>query len=176
LSISRTIGLKRFDEEARILELEYPDFTLINVYMPHGGRQKNNLGYKLGAYKYLFARLGTLKGQNIVLVGDFNIAHQDIDLARPHNNRDNIMFTPKEREQIDSLLALGFVDTFRQLHPDSGHYTWWPYAFGARDRNIGWRIDYAFLSGSLPGRLHKAFILPEVKFSDHCPIGLEAEL
>ena len=155
------------------MELEYPDFTLINLYLPHGDRQKRNLAYKLEAYKRLFRKLEDFKDKNILLTGDFNIAHQKIDLARPAQNQDNIMFTPEEREQIDILIGMGFKDSFREFNKKSGNYTWWPYAYQARERNLGWRIDYIFASRGFSSKLEKAFILSKVKGSDHCPIGVE---
>ena len=167
-------NLKRFNSEGRILELHYPRFILINLYLPHGGRQKENLDYKLQVYQCLLRHLKRLKDKKVVLIGDFNIAHQEIDLARPKDNQNNTMFTSLEREQIDKIIALGFTDTFRKLHRKGGsHYTWWPYFYNARSRNLGWRIDYAFISRPLAPRLKKAFILPKVIGSDHCPIGIE---
>lgn len=173
LKIEQKLGLERFDTEGRMLSLEYPEFTLINLYLPHGGRQKENLAYKLEVYHQLLDYLKKTPKENIILIGDFNIAHQEIDLARPKENQDNIMFTPEERKQIDKIIALGFVDTFREFHQAGGHYTWWPYFAKARERNLGWRIDYVFVSKSLAPQLKDAFILPEVKGSDHCPIGIE---
>ena len=173
LAIKRKLGLKRFDDEGRFLELKYPDFTLINLYLPHGGRQKENLAYKLKVYQSLFKYLQKMNKQKLILIGDFNIAHQEIDLARPKQNKNNIMFTPKEREQIDKLIKLGFTDSFRKFHNDGGHYTWWPYLAKARERNLGWRIDYAFVSKKLVPNLKKSFILSQVQGSDHCPIGIE---
>ena len=173
VKVSYTLGFKRFDQEGRMLTLKYKNFTIINVYLPHGGRQKKNIIYKLKAYKYLFAYLRTSKNTKVILMGDFNVAHKEIDLARPQNNRNNIMFTPAERKRVDMLLNLGFTDTFRKLHKDSGHYTWWPYAFEARERNIGWRIDYGFISNNIETKLRRAFILDKTTLSDHCPIGLE---
>jgi len=171
--VNTKLGLERFDKEGRLLKLEYPGFTLLNLYLPHGGRQKEKLDYKLEAYKKVFERIKKLKSKNIVLIGDFNIAHKEIDLARSKENRDNIMFTPQERGQINKLLSLGFVDSFRQFNRNSGNYTWWPYAFGARERNLGWRIDYAFVSDKLAKEIKKVTIYSDVVFSDHCPIGLE---
>lgn len=172
--INTKMGLKKFDEEGRILELHYPGFVLINLYLPHGGRQKENLDYKLQVYQCLLRRLKRLKDKKVVLIGDFNIAHQEIDLARPKDNQNNTMFTSLERKQIDKIIALGFTDTFRKLHREKGgHYTWWPYFYNARSRNLGWRIDYAFISKPLAPHLKKAFILPKVMGSDHCPIGIE---
>lgn len=171
LSVVTKIGIDRFDSEGRILELKYPKFTLMNLYLPHGGRSKENLGYKLEVYKRLLGRLRN-NCKNTILIGDFNIAHQDVDLERPKQNRGNIMFTPNEREQIDKLIALGFVDTFRKFHKAGGNYTWWPYMRSARERNLGWRIDYCFVSKELDPKVEEAFILPKVMGSDHCPVGI----
>ncbi|MFC1790129.1 exodeoxyribonuclease III [Patescibacteria group bacterium] len=171
--ITKVLGLPRFDQEGRLLELQFRDFTLFNLYIPHGGRQKENLEYKLVVYKKLLARLEQVKDQPVVLVGDFNIARSEIDLARPKDNLKNIMFTPEERGQLEKLLKLGFVDTFRQFSQEKGHYTWWPYWREARARNLGWRIDYCFISQSLKPRLKRAFILEDVLGSDHCPVGVE---
>jgi len=149
LKVKYKLGLKRFDQEGRILELRYPNFTLINLYFPHGGRQKENLNYKLKVYKYLLGYLKKIKEKNIILIGDFNIAHQEIDLARPKQNQNNIMFSIEERKQIDKYFA------------------------NARKRNLGWRIDYAFISKRLSQKLKNAFILSKTVGSDHCPIGIE---
>jgi len=175
LKIKRKIGFKKFDSEGRFLKLKYPSFTIINLYLPHGGRGKEKLDYKLKAYEYLFSYLKKEENQNLILVGDFNIAHKEIDLARPKQNKENIMFTLEEREQINKLLKLGFVDSFRKFYKKGGHYTWWPYGFQARERNIGWRIDYCFVSEKLAPKLKKSFVLPEIYGSDHCPIGVEIE-
>ena len=167
------LGLKRFDKEGRFLRLEFSDFNLINLYLPHGGRQKENYGYKLEVYERLIKYLKKLKKEKIVLIGDFNIAHQEIDLARPKDNVKNIMFTPRERKQIERIVKLGFTDSFRKFNQESGHYTWWPYFRNCRERNLGWRIDYAFVSKALVAKLKDAFILSKVKGSDHCPIGIK---
>lgn len=172
LKVKTKLGLKRFDKEGRFLELQFSDFTLINVYIPHGGRQKENLDYKLEVYGCLLRYLKSLKGKGVILVGDLNIAHQEIDLARPKQNQKNIMFTPEERAQIDEIIRFGFVDTFRQFESGGGHYTWWPYFVNARARNLGWRIDYCFASQNLAPRVKDAFILPDVFGSDHCPVGI----
>lgn len=172
LAVDKKIGFERFDNEGRFLQLEFPQFTLINLYMPHGDRSKKNLDYKLQVYNYLLRHPRLLRGE-VVLAGDFNIAYQEIDLARPRQNKNNIMFTHEEKKQIDRLIKLGFVDTFRQFHPESGHYTWWPYLASARERNLGWRIDYVFVSKNLLSGLQDAFIFPEVPGSDHCPVGIK---
>jgi exodeoxyribonuclease-3 len=176
ISVNSRLGLERFDKEGRILELEYSNFILINIYIPHGGRLKENLIYKLRVYKKSFQKLKRMRAKNVILIGDFNIAHKEIDLARPQQNKDNIMFTPEERKQIDALLDLGFIDSFRKFNNKSGYFTWWPYAFDARKRNMGWRIDYGFTSKGLSKNLKKATIYSKVNGSDHCPIGLELAL
>jgi len=176
LTIGTKIGLERFDNEGRSLRLDFAGFSLVNFYLPHGGRQKENLDYKLEVYEYLIIDYlrGFLKHQKkLVLAGDFNIAHKEIDLARPKENQNNIMFTPAERRQVDCLLALGFIDTFRQFHKEGGHYSWWPYSFEARKRNLGWRIDYIFVSLPLVFKLKDAFIFSQTIGSDHCPVGVE---
>jgi len=173
LKVEYKLGLNRFDQEGRILQLEYPSFTLINLYLPHGGRQKENLSYKLKVYDYLLRYLQNNRSKNIILIGDFNVAHRDIDLARPKQNQNNVMFTPEERQQIDKIINLGFIDTFREFHKEGDHYTWWPYMANARQRNLGWRIDYIFISKELTKKLKDAFILSEIMGSDHCPIEIE---
>jgi len=187
LKVITKIGFEQFDNEGRMLRLDYPDFILINFYLPHGGRSKENLGYKLEVYKHLFRYLKNLdsrrslprtaiRGGNdrgVVLVGDFNIAHEEIDLARPKDNKNNIMFTPQERAQIDKLIKIGFIDTFRQLHPGEKKYTWWPYFANARARDLGWRIDYTFVSKKLVSKLKRAEILTDILGSDHCPIRVD---
>lgn len=171
--VEKKIGFSRFDDEGRILQLKYTNFTLINLYLPHGGRQKENLGYKLEVYDYLLTSFRKVREKQLILIGDFNIARSELDLARPKENFNNIMFTSQERKRIDQLIALGFVDTFRKFHQENGNYTWWPYYANARQRNLGWRIDYVFTSKSLSPRVKDAFILKEVLGSDHCPVGVE---
>jgi len=173
LKFSSELGMERFDSEGRILVLEYSEFTLINLYLPHGGRQKENLPYKLEAYDDLLRYLKTFKSRNVILVGDFNVARADIDLARPKENRSNTMFTPAERKQLNNIIELGFVDSFRKFHQEGGHYTWWPYSVVSRNQDLGWRIDYVFVSKNFESKLKNAFILSDVGGSDHCPIGIE---
>ena len=175
LRIETKLGLKRFDDEGRFIGLDYPDFTFIDIYLPHGGRMKENLNYKLEVYEYLLNYLDKIKDKNVIIAGDFNIAHQEIDLARPKANKNNIMFTLEERKQIDSIIELGFIDTFRKFHKDGSNYTWWPYMVNARERNLGWRIDYVFISKPLLNKLKKSFILNNDRGSDHCPIGIEID-
>lgn len=174
--VDKKLGHKRFDEEGRFLQIEFDRLTLINVYIPHGGRKKENLKYKLEVYDLLVKRLEQIKDKPVVLVGDFNIAHDERDLARPSSNLNNIMFTKEERQQLDRIESLGFVDTFRLSHKDNGHYSWFPYAFDARNRNLGWRIDYCFLSKRMGKGLKSSFILGGITGSDHVPVGIEVDI
>lgn len=170
-----------FDGDGRVLKLRFPEFTLFNLYFPHGGRDKSSMPFKFEMYSAFFEELEKLrksesekaKDKNIIVCGDFNIAHSELDLARPKENAKNTMFTPEERAQLDKLEGTGFVDTFRQLHPSERKYSWWPYYRNARERNLGWRIDYIFASKALAGSIRNAFILNEVPGSDHCPVGIE---
>jgi exodeoxyribonuclease-3 len=171
--VEMKLGHERFDREGRMVRFDYPEFIFIGLYIPNGARDKRDMAYKLEVYARLFEYLGKTKEKNIVLAGDFNVAHEEIDLARPKENKNNTMFTSEERERIDMLESLGFVDSFRKLHGEGGHYSWWPYFANARERNIGWRIDYVFVSKPLAARLKDAFILPQVAGSDHCPVGVE---
>ncbi len=173
LSVETKIGIKRFDEEGRMLRLRYPKFDLLNLYIPHGGRGKENMKYKLGVYSSLLKYLKQIGQKNIILAGDFNVAHQEIDLARPKQNKNNTMFTPEERQEIDKIIDSRFIDSFRKFYQEGKNYTWWPYFVQARKRNLGWRIDYIFISSFLAPQLKDAFILSEVMGSDHCPIGIE---
>ena len=173
LKIELNLGLKRFDEEGRIIRLDFENFILINIYLPHGGRNKENLGYKLKCYECLIHYLRKIKDKKVILIGDFNIAHTELDLARPKNNQNNIMFTPQERRQLDRLVNLGFIDTFRKFNQENGHYTWWSYAFNARARNLGWRLDYAFISERFIKNLKSSRILKDISGSGHCPIKLD---
>ncbi len=176
ISVSRKIGDKRFDSEGRILRLDFEKYKLINFYIPFGGRKKENLAYKLSAYNKIISLLDKLKDDNLIILGDFNIAHNEIDLARPKENKNNIMFTPEEREMIDKIIGLGFIDTFRYFNKGGGNYSWWPYFRNARERNLGWRIDYVFISKPLKGALKESFILKDIYGSDHCPVGIDIDI
>ncbi|MCL5011263.1 MAG: exodeoxyribonuclease III [Patescibacteria group bacterium] len=173
--VEKEIGFDRFDSEGRALKLVYTGFTLYNFYIPNGGRGKKDLNYKLAFYDYLFDYLRKQKNKKIILAGDFNVAHTELDLARPKENQDSIMFTKEERAKISQLLKAGFIDTFRQFHQDNGYYTWWLYFANARERNIGWRIDYVFATENLKSKIKNGFILPEITGSDHCPAGIALE-
>ncbi len=171
--IETKLGHTRFDSEGRMVRLDYPEFTFIGLYIPNGSRDKRDMTYKVEVYQSLFEYLKSIKKKNIILAGDFNIAHEEIDLARPKENKNSTMFTLEERQQIDTLESLGFIDSFRSHHKEGNHYSWWPYFANARERNLGWRIDYVFVSKALTPKLKGAFILPAITGSDHCPVGIE---
>jgi exodeoxyribonuclease III len=169
------IGFDNFDREGRVITLFFGNLAIINLYMPNGGRAGENMDYKLLSFMKLRNYLEGLKkgGKKIVFVGDINIAHKEIDLARPKENKKSTGFTPSERMEIDNLVNDGFVDIFREYNSEGGHYTWWSHFANARERNIGWRIDYAFITPDLKDRVKKVQILTEVLGSDHCPVLLE---
>ncbi len=174
LSVKSGFGVERFDSEGRILETEYPEFTLFNIYFPNGKSRDERLQYKMDFYaealKY-FLKLRK-QGKKLVICGDVNTAHKAIDLKRPKENEDVSGFLPIEREWMDKLVSHGFIDTFREFNKEPDQYTWWDMKSGARERNVGWRIDYHFISEDLRPHLEKAYIMPEVRGSDHCPVGI----
>jgi len=171
-------GIKRFDEEGRAIITEFPDFTLFNVYFPNGKASAERLSYKMEFYNEFLAYVDPLlkDGQRLIVCGDFNTAHHEIDLARPKQNEKISGFLPEERAWMDSFVAHGFVDTFRHFNQEPGHYTWWDLKSRARERNVGWRIDYFFVSSNLIDRVSKAFIIYDRTGSDHAPVGIELDL
>jgi len=173
----RGIGCDWADREGRVITLEYDHFVLVNAYFPHSRREKQRLPEKLEfCERYLqWCRTLSERGKPLWLCGDFNIAHREIDLANPKQNRDNAGFLPEERDWFDALLNAGYVDIFREFESGGGHYSWWSYRKGVRERNIGWRIDYHVLSQSLAARALRATYLPQVMGSDHCPVMLELD-
>jgi exodeoxyribonuclease-3 len=173
--ITGGFGVKRFDVEGRTQVADFGDFLLFNVYFPNGKSSAERLRYKMAFYKAFLKHLDKLKpaGERIVICGDVNTAHKEIDLARPKENAKVSGFLPEERAWLDELVAHGFVDTFRMFHDKPEQYTWWDLKTRARERNVGWRIDYFFVSEDFTRNVKNAFILPEVMGSDHCPIGLE---
>lgn len=171
--VERMLGVERFDREGRFLRLDYAEFSVIALYVPQGGRDKRDLAYKLEVYDALSAYMKKLKNKKVFIAGDLNIAHTELDLARPKQNAKNIMFTPEERARLDAIMRMGFVDTFRIFHKEGGKYSWWPYFANARERNLGWRIDYVLASQALEKDLTNALILPDITGSDHCPIGVQ---
>lgn len=174
------LGEERFDREGRVQIARFGRLVVANVYFPKGsGTQRDNsrVPYKLDFYAALFDQLQRLRkaGYRVLVMGDFNTAHQEIDLARPRSNRENSGFLPEERQELDRWVAAGWVDTYRHFEPSRQEYSWWSQRFGLRERNVGWRIDYVFASPAALRYAQKAFILPDVAGSDHCPVGLEVD-
>lgn len=170
------MGIPKFDEEGRQITLFFKNFAIINVYFPNGGMGPERLKFKLGYYDAFFEYIEKLQrsGQGIIFCGDVNTAHKEIDLARPKENENNTGFLPVERAWIDKIISAGYADSFRFFHPEKRDaYTYWDMKTFARDRNVGWRIDYFFVSQNLLPRLKSAKILSDVFGSDHCPIELE---
>ena len=170
------MGKKELDQEGRYLALYFKDFVLINVYFPNGGGGPERLKFKLDYYDAFITHAEKLRrdGLSIVFCGDINTAHKEIDLARPKENEKNTGFLPIERAWIDRVVKLGYIDTFRFFYPEKKEiYTYWDMKTYSRDRNVGWRIDYFYVSSDLKSRLKEAQILDSVLGSDHCPIGLE---
>ncbi|MEA5013634.1 MAG: exodeoxyribonuclease III [Candidatus Limiplasma sp.] len=178
LSVRYGMGLPQHDQEGRIITLEYEQFFLVTVYTPNSQRELLRLPYRM-TWEDAFADfLAELDAQKPVIVcGDMNVAHKEIDIRRPKENVKNAGFTPQEREKMTALLERGFVDTFRHLHPEErDRYTWWSYMGGARAKNVGWRIDYFLVSERLAERITLADIHPDIFGSDHCPVLLELDL
>ena len=176
VNVIKGMNLPEFDNEGRVLTLEYQDYFLVNAYFPNSQREHTRLGYKLEFCAAILKFLKKLekKGKPVVLCGDYNIAHQEIDLRNPKTNTKNAGFLPEERAWMDHYLKQGFVDVWRQQNPQAtGNYTWWSYRPGVREKNVGWRIDYHTVSESLVDRVKKIGHQPEVHGSDHCPIYLE---
>ena len=174
LNLTRGMGIAEHDHEGRVLATEHDNFILVNVYVPNAQRSLARLPYRQKWDRDFLVYLKKLERRKpVVVCGDFNVSHQEIDLARPKDNRKNAGFTDEERAGFDAFVAAGFVDTFREFESGGGHYSWWSNRLNARARNVGWRIDYFLISASLRPRLKKAFILPQVMGSDHCPVGIE---
>jgi exodeoxyribonuclease-3 len=173
-SIIYGIAREEHDKEGRVISADMGDFFLVNVYTPNSQRELTRLDYRTREWTPAFIdHLNELeKIKPVIFCGDMNVAHQEIDLARPKENTRNAGFTTEEREAFDQTLDAGFVDTFRHFDSGCGRYTWWSYQNGARDRNIGWRIDYFCASEKLKPALKSAFIHDHVRGSDHCPVGL----
>lgn len=170
----------RFDAEGRVQIARFGRLVVANAYFPKGsGRDRDNsrVPYKLDFYRALFDRLQRLRrgGARLLVMGDFNTAHREIDLARPKGNKDTSGFLPEERAELDRWIAAGWVDTFRHFEPGSGHYTWWSQRFGMRAKNVGWRIDYVLASPAAMRYVRKAFIWPETLGSDHVPVGVDLD-
>jgi exodeoxyribonuclease-3 len=174
------IGEPKFDDEGRILELDFDDFIFFNVYFPNGQMSEERLQYKLDFYEAFFNYTDQYKeqGRSLIITGDYNTAHNEIDLKNPKPNENTSGFLRIERDWLDRITANGYIDSFRYFYPDTVKYSWWTYRFKARDRNIGWRIDYFFVTRDIieKGWVKEVFIDNDIYGSDHCPIGLEVEI
>ena len=167
-------GAEKFDIEGRVQTVDLEKFYLLNVYFPNANHELTRLGYKVDFNEALLRHIKKLeKAKPVIVTGDFNVAHQPIDLARPKDNEGNPGFTKEERAWMSRFLAAGFIDTFRVLNGDKIQYSWWSFRSAARARNIGWRIDYFCVSAKLKPRIKRAYILDKVAGSDHAPVGLE---
>jgi len=177
MEISTGLPGRHLNGEGRLILMEYESFYLFNIYFPNGQMSDERLRYKLEYYDAFLEYAQALRRKKpLVVCGDFNTAHKEIDLKNPGANEDRSGFLPVEREWLDRFAASGYVDTFRMFNQDPGNYTWWTYRFGARSRNAGWRIDYFFVSLELRDSVVNAWIEPGVMGSDHCPVGLELKV
>ncbi len=175
LNVTHGLGIKQFDLEGRVLTLKFKNHYLINAYFPNSQREHTRLGYKLDFCQAMEEYCQSLirKGGNIILCGDLNIAHKEIDLANPKQNMKNAGFLPEERNWMDKFTESGFVDTFRHYEKGGGHYSWWSYRPGVREKNIGWRLDYHLVNKDFMAQVVKSSIHKAVRGSDHCPVMLE---
>jgi exodeoxyribonuclease-3 len=179
-AIESSLGEKRFDAEGRLQLARFGRLLVANAYFPKGSgtnRDNSRVPYKLAFYAALLDRLQRLRrgGLRVLVMGDFNTAHREIDLARPRENRETSGFLPEERAELDRWMAAGWIDTFRRFEPGAGHYSWWSQRFGVRAKNIGWRIDYVLASPAAMKYVRSAFIHPDVRGSDHCPVGIDVD-
>jgi exodeoxyribonuclease III len=176
--VERGMGREEFDREGRVLIAQYPAFVVLNVYFPNGKQGRERLDYKMGFYGAFLDVCATLKkrGKNLIMCGDYNTAHKEIDLARPKDNETVSGFLPQERSWLDSYVSSGYHDTLRLFHNEAGLYTWWDMKTRARERNIGWRIDYIYVCSDLKPKVKDAFIAADVPGSDHCPIGMKIDI
>ncbi len=173
--LSVQLGLPEFDQEGRTIIAEYPTFTLINCYFPNGGRDHSRVPFKLTFYEAFLNKCQELRAQGhiVIFCGDVNTTHREIDLAHPKANQKTTGFLPEERAWLDRIVETGYVDTLRHFYPNlKGQYTWWSMVTRARERNVGWRLDYFFIAKEGLDRVDDAFILPQVMGSDHCPVGI----
>jgi exodeoxyribonuclease III len=173
LSVS-TLGIEEFDREGRALLLEYPEYVLINTYFPNSQPERKRIEYKLNFCDAVLNKCEELvqSGKQVILCGDYNIAHKPIDLARPKDNENNPGYLPEERAWMDTFTGAGYLDTFREFNQEPENYTWWTYRFKAREKNIGWRLDYFSINKAFREALTNAEILSDVYGSDHCPVNI----
>lgn len=175
LNVSYTMGVDRFDAEGRTIIAEFEDFTIINCYFPNGQMRDERLQYKLEFYDRMLEIMQEIRasGKHLIICGDFNTAHKEIDLANPKQNEKISGFLPIERAWLDKIIADNWVDSFREFNKEPDQYSWWTYRFGARSRNVGWRIDYFFVEKNYMPKIKNAFIRQDIMGSDHCPVGVE---
>lgn len=174
MQVTSGLGIAEHDHEGRVLTAEYPNFFLVNVYVPNSKRELSRLPYRQQWDRDFLRYLKKLeKRKPVIFCGDLNVAHTEIDLTNPGANAGNHGFTPEERAGFTAFVKAGFLDTFREFETAGGHYTWWSPMPGVRERNVGWRIDYFLISASLRPHLKRAFIRDDVPGSDHCPVGIE---
>ena len=177
LSVLNGIGMKEFDNEGRVQTLEFKNFYFINTYFPNSQRDLKRLNYKLDFDTAFMSYADKLKRQKpLVVCGDMNVAHEDIDIARPKENSNNAGFTKAERDWMTSFLSHGFIDTYRYFHKNDVKYSWWSYRFNARKKNIGWRIDYFIVTTDIVNKVLGSDIMSDVDGSDHAPIVLNLKL
>jgi exodeoxyribonuclease-3 len=178
LSVEYGIGLQEFDHEGRVIRTRFPGFSIFNVYFPSGQRGQDRVAYKLEFYSHLLDICDQLHraGERLVLCGDFNTAHNEIDLRHPKANKNTSGFLPEERAWIDTYLSHGLVDIYRSLYPQKVEYTWWTYLLNARKNNVGWRLDYFLVSEALVPYVRDVVINTDVLGSDHCPVTLSIEI
>ena len=175
LHVQYGLGIDKYDKEGRVLITEFDNFLLYNIYFPNGQKDEIRLQYKLDFYDDLLEILDdqVASGNNVIVAGDWNTAHKEIDLANPKANANYTGFLPVERAQLDTYVDHGYVDSFRLFHDEPDRYSWWTYRFGARQRNIGWRIDYFFTNQEFADNISDADIHEDVMGSDHCPVSIE---
>lgn len=179
-SLETRLGVKRFDVEGRLQVARFGRLTLVNCYFPNGsGKERDNsrVPYKLAFYRQLFRTLepALRGGERVLVMGDFNTAHRELDLARPRENEQTSGFLPEERKELDRWMKAGWVDTFRHYCQEGGRYSWWSQRLGVRERNVGWRIDYVLASPAAMAYVRQASLHPGVQGSDHCPVSVELD-
>ena len=178
LNVTYGIGIEEHDKEGRVITLEFDKFFMVNCYTPNAKRELERLDYRMiweDEFRKYLLKLNETKP--VIMCGDLNVAHEEIDLKNPKTNRRNAGFTDEEREKMTKLLNSGFTDTFRYLYPDKENmYTWWSYMFKAREKNAGWRIDYFIVSKSIENKIKESYIFSDIMGSDHCPVGLDIDI
>lgn len=180
IQVRTQFGVPEYEGEGRVIQMDFEGFTLFNIYFPNGQMSDERLRYKLAFYDWFLGYAQTLRdeGKSLIITGDFNTAHNEIDLKNPKPNSDRSGFLRIERDVLDRMVNMGYVDTFRHFYPDTVKYSWWSYRFNARKNNAGWRIDYFFVTRDLieKGAVKEAFIDNDIFGSDHCPVGLVVEI